>query len=210
MPRSTALLLVLALACGCSREGGAPAPTATRHPASVVASPTVAVTAATPLDVETPVPAESGTEEEPLENLEDLLEDKPSGPDFEIDAAASSYYAPIPNTVTFKAKALNGSPPFTFTWKFGDGSPETTGETVRHTYDQIGTYHAFVTGEDANKAHSTVEFILLMVTPQRFVETMHLDPKLLEKGRSPGTSPTPAAPPSSSDAAVSASRSPAP
>jgi hypothetical protein len=204
MFRSFLVLMMMVVGlCGCSHESEPPPPALPTQAAPTVAATRVVAApsalSSAGLVAATPVPDAS---DNALPYLEDLLEDKPSGADFEIDGAASSYYAPVGSTVSFRAKALNGSPPITFTWTFGDGSEEAHGERVEHTYDKLGSYRALVVGEDANKEHSSVQFALLFVTAQQFVDTMHLDPKLLENVPSPGASaatpaaaaPTPAAP----------------
>ena len=137
-----------------------------------------------------PVPAISGLNTDPTD-FDWNLEDEPSGTDFEIDADATSYYMPVPNTVSYKAKALNGTAPYTFTWNFGDGSPETTGETARHTYSELGRYDTVVIGKDANGSSSRVVLAILVVEPKTFVDRLQLDPKLLENWRTPEPAATP-------------------
>lgn len=117
------------------------------------------------------------------------LAEEATDADFEIDADATSYFMPLPNTVTFKAKALNGTPPFTFTWNFGDGSPEGSGELVKHTYTALGTFDARATGSDASGTKSLVTLQILVTTPEDFVTQLRLDPKLLETLPSPSPSP---------------------
>jgi PKD repeat protein len=117
------------------------------------------------------------------------LAEEAMGTDFDIDADATSFFMPLPNTVTFKAKALNGTPPFTFTWNFGDGSPEVSGEIVKHTYTALGTFDARATGSDASGATSVMTLRLLVTTPEEFSTQLNFDPKLLEKLPSPSPAP---------------------
>jgi hypothetical protein len=63
-------------------------------------------------------------------NLAEEAEDA----DFEIDADATSFYMPAGNIVTFKVKALNGTPPYTCKWDFADGSPEQEGMMLKHQF----------------------------------------------------------------------------
>ncbi len=126
------------------------------------------------------------------EDFEWNLDTEPAGPDFEIDADATSYFMPLPNTVTFKAVALNGTPPFTFTWNFGDGSPPETGAMAKHTYTKLGRVDAVVDGKDANGDTARVTLGLLVTTPENFVQRLDLDPKIAENwrgGPSPGATP---------------------
>ena len=138
-----------------------------------------------------PAPAASGASAGTEEDFEFNLEEEASGPEFEIDADATSYYMPVPNTVSFKAKALNGSPPITFTWNFGDGTPEATGETPKHTYTKLGRFDAIVTGKDASGAISRVTLAVMVVEPETFVNRLQLDPKLLQNWRTPAPDATP-------------------
>jgi len=159
-------------AAACSR-GEAPrpvaTPVATRTPNAAAASPTGAAAAD--------------------DDFEWNLAEEASDTDFEIDADATSYFMPLLNTVTFKAKALNGTPPFTFTWNFGDGSPEGNGALVKHTYTTLGTFDARVTGSDASGSTSVVTLRLLVTTPEGFVTQLRLDPALVETLSSPSPSP---------------------
>lgn len=36
--------------------------------------------------------------------------------------------------LTFTARAWNGTPPYTFTWSFGDGTPDGSGQVTTHLY----------------------------------------------------------------------------
>jgi len=46
----------------------------------------------------------------------------------------------IPFTVNATVNAIGGTPPYQFTWDFGDNTPQTTGNIVSHTYQNPGTY----------------------------------------------------------------------
>ena len=117
------------------------------------------------------------------------LAEEATDADFEIDADATSYFMPLLNTVTFKAKALNGTPPFTFTWNFGDGSPQGSGELVKHTYTALGTFDARVTGSDASGSKSVVTLRLLVTTREDFAAQLGLDPTTLDTLPAPSPSP---------------------
>ena len=163
-------------AAACSR-GEAPrpvaTPVATRTPNAAAASPTGAAAAD--------------------DDFEWNLAEEASDTDFEIDADATSYFMPLLNTVTFKAKALNGTPPFTFTWNFGDGSPEGSGALVKHTYTALGAFDARATGRDASGSTSLVTLRLLVTTREDFATRLGLDPTLPET--LPAASPSPAVTP---------------
>ncbi len=115
--------------------------------------------------------------------------DGPWGDEFEIDADADWLFGFIPMTVKFTARALNGKPPFTFTWNFGDGSPEVTGESTWHFYDKVGNYDSYVTGRDATGATSRVGLYIVAVTPERYAELKQLDVTQLRTRPSPTATP---------------------
>jgi PKD repeat protein len=50
--------------------------------------------------------------------------------------------------VTFTATASGGLPPFSFSWNFGDGTPNVLGQTLSHTYSVKGTYAIRVNATD--------------------------------------------------------------
>lgn len=47
-----------------------------------------------------------------------------------------------PLTVQFTAETEGGKPPFKFTWKFGDGTPDSHEQNPKHTYEKPGKYRA--------------------------------------------------------------------
>jgi PKD repeat protein len=54
----------------------------------------------------------------------------------------------IPFTVNATVNAIGGTPPYQFTWDFGDGTLQATGNIVSHTYSIPGTYVLKVTALD--------------------------------------------------------------
>ena len=54
----------------------------------------------------------------------------------------------IPFTVNATVNAIGGTPPYQFTWDFGDGTQQATGNIVVHTYSVPGTYILKVTALD--------------------------------------------------------------
>lgn len=107
------------------------------------------------------------------------LADEADGPDFEIDAGATAFFMPRGSVVTFKAKALNGTPPFTFSWDFGDDSPHATGEMTRHTFTRTGHIDVNVTGKDASGATSSIALGILVSHPVDFALRMQADEKTI-------------------------------
>jgi hypothetical protein len=182
-------LAALALAAslvGCARDKGESAPTATP---GVAATAAPLRTASATSGSTAPAPTSTGAASAAADDYEWNLETEPDGPDFQIDADATAYYMPFSNQVTFKAVALNGTPPYTFTWDFGDGSPQVTGDLVKYAYPRLGRFEARVIGKDANGETSHVDLLLMVTDPKEFVERLQLDPKLYENWPTPPPSP---------------------
>jgi PKD repeat protein len=57
-------------------------------------------------------------------------------------ADASPEEGKAPLTVQFTAETEGGKPPFKFTWKFGDGTPDSHEQNPKHTYEKAGKYRA--------------------------------------------------------------------
>ena len=72
----------------------------------------------------------------------------------------------VPFTVNATVNAIGGTPPYQFTWDFGDGTQQTTGNIVAHTYSSPGTYILKVTALDTygNQATSAVYLTVNTVT----------------------------------------------
>ena len=74
-----------------------------------------------------------------------------------VQATPSSGYAP--HTAYLSAHVSSGEPPYTFSWDFGDESPESTLQNPSHTYAAPGTYTAVCTvtdNEDQTASDSVV------------------------------------------------------
>ncbi|WP_329056243.1 PKD domain-containing protein [Amycolatopsis sp. NBC_01488] len=79
--------------------------------------------------------------------------------------AASASAAPtsgqVPLTVAFGGTATGGTPAYSYSWNFGDGSAASTTQNPSHTYNSAGTYTATLTVTDsaspAKTATSTVQ-----------------------------------------------------
>jgi PKD domain len=69
-------------------------------------------------------------------------------PTLSVVATASPVAGSIPLTVAFAAQASNGFPPYSYTWSFGDGSPNVTGAFANHTFLRIDDYRVTVTAVD--------------------------------------------------------------
>jgi hypothetical protein len=64
----------------------------------------------------------------------------------------------VPFTVNATVNAIGGTPPYQFTWDFGDNTQQATGNIVSHTYSVPGTYILKVTALDTygNQATSAI------------------------------------------------------
>ena len=118
LPIGLALLALVVLMPGCSREEGKPAARATVTPPP---KPTPQARAGTPGE------------------LEDLYVDVEANPD---------EGAP-PLTVHFNSSVDDATPPLTYKWDFGDGSPPAAEAAPTHVYDKAGEYTATVTIKDS-------------------------------------------------------------
>jgi PKD repeat protein len=78
-------------------------------------------------------------------------------------ATPTSGYAPL--GVGFAAAASGGTAPYTFTWKFGDGSTG-TGSSVYHTYANPGTYVPMVTATDSTGRWTTTPTASVIAYPE--------------------------------------------
>jgi len=67
----------------------------------------------------------------------------------------------IPFTVNATVNAIGGTPPYQFTWDFGDGTSQATGNTVTHTYQSPGTYILKVSALDTYGNQTTSAIYLI-------------------------------------------------
>ena len=159
-------------------------------PTMTPVAPRIAATPQHDASAHSPSPETSGGEQKAGDDDNDFdLDDEPQGTDFEIEADATSFDMPVNNRVWFKAKALNGTPPFTFTWDFGDGSPKATGEKAEHAFLYPATFDVTCVGTDASGATSQFHLSLSVNTPEDYVKKFQLDPSEADNYRFP--SPTP-------------------
>jgi len=54
-----------------------------------------------------------------------------------------------PATFLFEADIQGGTEPYTIIWNFGDGSPQGSGISIHHTYEQAGTYDVTLAVRDS-------------------------------------------------------------
>jgi len=54
-----------------------------------------------------------------------------------------------PLTIQFKADVEGGTPPLSYLWKFGDGSPDSTEANPKHTFQKPGKYRVDLEVKDS-------------------------------------------------------------
>ena len=160
------LSLVAVISCSRSEE------TATQ-PAPAPEPPTATKTG--PLRVEAPG-IEIGDDDATIvvDGFEFFVQ--PTEPDvFEIDADATQFIGYAPMLVSFGAAALSGTPPVTYSWNFGDGTPLATGERVTHVFEKVGRMDVFVSGTDASGAEANVQLALIVFSREEWATARNLD-----------------------------------
>ena len=76
--------------------------------------------------------------------------------------------------VEFTASASAYNEVYTYTWDFGDGSPELTGSNVPHTYEDPGVFYVKMTASSNEGAGEDYEYKTIRVysNPEAFFEVM--------------------------------------
>src|SRR5215510_10981509 len=141
-------LLLLLSGCGGGgggTGGGTPAtPKTAAPPAPVAAAPAAAPAAGTP-----PTTLAEG-EEEGADN---------GPPPLLAWAEAEPEDGDAPLTVQFKADIEGGDTPLKYKWTFGDGTPDSTDASPKHTYDKPGKYRADLYVENNDGEDSDSDYV---------------------------------------------------
>ena len=129
LPIALALLSLVGMTAGCSRDEGKPA--ATRATVTPPPKPSPVARAGTPGAVE----------------------------ELYVDVEANPDEGSPPLTVH------DATPPLTYKWDFGDGSPPGTDASPTHVYDKAGEYTATVTIKDSTGKSGSEEADVFVEAP---------------------------------------------
>jgi PKD repeat protein len=81
-------------------------------------------------------------------------------------ASATPTSGQVPLNVAFTGTATGGTPPYGYSWNFGDGSAASTLQNPSHTYNTAGTYTATLTVTDSSSpATSATSSVTITATP---------------------------------------------
>jgi PKD repeat protein len=79
-------------------------------------------------------------------------------------AAASASSGGSPLTVSFVGEAQGGTPPYAYSWSFGDGGTSTA-QDPRHTYDSSGLFNVVLNVTDRKQNHSSTSLVIQVGSP---------------------------------------------
>ena len=86
-------------------------------------------------------------------------------------ATVDRFCGPAPTNACFAGTAIGGTPPYAYSWNFGDGSPAVAGPTPCHTYTTPGNYTVAMTVTDAVLATSVDSHIIMSIADPLTIST---------------------------------------
>ena len=95
-------------------------------------------------------------------------------PPLSVSASATPMSGNVPLAVAFRATVSAGSPPYTYSWTFGDGATSSS-PNPSHTYTRPGTYVAQLTVGDS-LASTVTDGVTIVVTVQPLIATAQANP----------------------------------
>lgn len=88
-------------------------------------------------------------------------------------ASANPTSGNAPLSVQFTGSASGGTPPYSHSWSFGDGSPISNLQNPSHTYQSAGTYLATLTVTDSASHIATSSVTITVGTPPAYSVTIN-------------------------------------
>jgi len=95
-------------------------------------------------------------------------------PPLSVSASATPMSGNVPLAVAFRATVSAGSPPYTYSWTFGDGATSSS-PNPSHTYTRPGTYVAQLTVGDSLASTASGD-VTIVVTVQPLIATAQANP----------------------------------
>jgi outer membrane protein assembly factor BamB len=87
-------------------------------------------------------------------------------------AIASQTSGYVPLQVQFNGSASGGSPPYSYSWSFGDGSPISNQQNPSHSYSSIGTFTAVLTVTDSAGSFASSSVAITVSRPVSYSVTV--------------------------------------
>ena len=81
-----------------------------------------------------------------------------------VDLDADPDEGAPPLSVKFTTSIEDGTPPYTYSWDFGDGSPAGTDANPTHVYQKVGEYTATVHVKDSKGVAGSEEYDIVVET----------------------------------------------